>query len=234
MALTNNLPIRSTSTPNISPRSSGSGPSASGSPLRRPGNAFDHLDIDKIGKGRFITEGSYGPQRGVNRYSGLKGQLMKLKSEGKHSVAENLSKNNIKQIHDLIVDRLSKKSVSSQSYFTKRDKIALMAESRKLVKSKDSDFTWEDRKDLMKIVSSIQKQAKSKIINRADNTSSSRMSGNTPSGFAHPPQQQTRVSALQKPGPNNNLHEEESSQTGLSSLSSRSNENSAPRIPLSF
>lgn len=141
-----------------------------GSPRSAPKSAFDKLDIDRIGKGRLMIEGSYHKQLGGQKFSGLKGQLSKLKMSGKRTVTKNLSTENIKQMHDLIADRLKKKVVGSQIYISKRDKMAIMKESRQLVKTKDSHFTWADRKDLKKTVDTMQKQYRDKVLHREDGT----------------------------------------------------------------
>jgi len=135
---------------------------------RQPKGAFDSLDINKIGKGYLMTEGSYHRQFGVKKYSGLKGQLMKLKKAGKFTTTKNLSTENIKQMHDMIADRIKKKRVGSQVYISRQDKMAIMKESKKLVRTKDSHFTWQDRKDLKKTVETIQKQYKDRILHRTE------------------------------------------------------------------
>jgi len=132
----------------------------------RPKSAFDSLDVGQINKGRLMTEGSYHKQFGEKRYSGLKGQLAHMKQVGRLGVTQNLSMHNVEQIHDLIAGRLKRKMVGSQTYFSRRDKIAIMKDSRKLVKTKGSDFTWEDRKDLKKTMDTLQQQYKDKILHR--------------------------------------------------------------------
>ena len=132
----------------------------------QPRNAFNGLDINRIGKGHLMVEGSYNKQFGVEKYSGLKGQLMKLKTTGRRTVTKNLSLGNIEQMHDLIAGRLKKKVIGSQNYLNRRDKMAIMKESRKLVKTEGSNFTWQDREDLKKIVETARQQYKDKILHR--------------------------------------------------------------------
>jgi len=139
-----------------------------GSLNNKPKSAFESLDIDRIGQGRLMTEGSYSKQLGLKKHSGLKGQLMKMKWAGRHGVTKNLSTDNIKQIHGLIADRIKNKIAGSNTIISRRDKIAIMGEARKLVRAKDSKFTWEDRKDLKKTVDTLQKQYKDKIFHRND------------------------------------------------------------------
>ncbi|MDD2681186.1 MAG: hypothetical protein PHE20_03800 [Patescibacteria group bacterium] len=137
--------------------------------------AFDNIDIDEIGQGRLMTEGSYDSRFGKNKYMGLKGQLMKAKHEGRHSTTKNLSMSNIKQIHDVIAKHLKKQAVNSKTYISRGDRLAIMKESRAMVRSKDSNFTSQDRQDLIKIVDSLQKQYKDKILHRRDDIHSPRL-----------------------------------------------------------
>lgn len=132
-------------------------------------SAFDGLDVNEINKGRLLVEGSYSKELGTKRYSGLKGQLMKLKIAGKHTVTKNLSMGNIKQIHDLISDRLKNKLVGSQTSISRRDRLEILKESRKLVKTSGSKFTWEDRKDLEKVVNNMRQQYKDRLFHRGEN-----------------------------------------------------------------
>jgi hypothetical protein len=113
-----------------------------------------------------MVEGSYHKQLGAQRYSGLKGQLSKMQWAGRRGITKNLSQGNIEQIHDMIAGRIKKKMVGSQTYFSRRDKMAIMKESRKLVETAGSHFTWEDRKDLEKVVDTLQKQYRDKVLHR--------------------------------------------------------------------
>lgn len=140
-------------------------------PLRdKPKSVFENFDISEVGHGRLMTEGSYHKEFGTKRYSGLKGQLEKLKWSGRRGVTKNLSQGNIEQMHDLIADRLKKKAAGSATFLSRRDEKAIMKESRKIVKAGggESHFTKYDRQDLKKVVSSIRQQAKEQIIHRAD------------------------------------------------------------------
>jgi len=132
----------------------------------RTEDAFSHLDVERIGKGSLMVEGSYQKQFGEDKYSGLKGQLMGLRSAGKRSITKNLSKENVKQMHDLIAARLGKKSVGSQNFISRQDRLAISKESRKLVKTEGSHFTRADKEDLEKTVATLQKQYKDQILHR--------------------------------------------------------------------
>ncbi len=134
-------------------------------PITR-GSVFENIDIDQIGQGRMLTEGSYHNQFGAKKNLGLKGQLGKLKRAGKFSSTKNLSAGNVKQIHDLIADRMKGKAVSSRTIISRQDRLAILKESRKLVKTEGSKFTYQDRDDLKKIVDSLRKQYRDKALGR--------------------------------------------------------------------
>ena len=51
----------------------------SGSLRDKPKSVFESFDISEVGHGHLMTEGSYHKEFGIKRYSGLKGQLEKLK-----------------------------------------------------------------------------------------------------------------------------------------------------------
>lgn len=131
---------------------------------------LDNIDISKIGKGYLMTEGTYGTNFGVKRFNGLKGQLAKVRYEGRRLSTKNLSCKNLEQIHDLIASPISRNAVSSSTYISRRDKIEIMRKSRQLAKQHDSGFTFEDRKDLMKMVNSMSRQYRDSILKR-DNDS---------------------------------------------------------------
>lgn len=133
-------------------------------------SAFDNIDVEEIGKGRLLVEGAYHKELGTKRYSGLKGQLMKFKIAGKHTVTKNLSMGNVKQIHGLIADRLKNKLVGSQTSISRQDRLAILKESRKLVKTAGSKFTWEDRKDLEKVVNNMRQQYKDRLFHRGEDS----------------------------------------------------------------
>jgi len=156
-------------------------------PLRdKPKSVFENFDIKEVGHGRLMTEGSYHREFGTKRYSGLKGQLEKLKWSGRRGVTKNLSQGNIEQMHDLIADRLKKKTAGSATFLSRRDEKAIMKESKKIVKSGggESHFTKYDRQDLKKVVSSIRQQAKAQIIHRADREEGS--NGSVPGNVSTP------------------------------------------------
>lgn len=162
----------------------------------RTKDAFGHLDVERIGKGYLMTEGSYQKRFGEDKYAGLKGQLMGLRAAGKHSTTKNLSQENVKQMHDLIAEHLGKKSVSSQNFISRQDKLAILKESRKLVKTEGSHFTWDDREDLEKTVNTLQKQYRDQILNKGRGEAAS------PVGTPEPP---TGIFKPQNSGPNTGL-----------------------------
>ncbi len=122
--------------------------------INKPQSAFNGLDIKKIKSGHRFTEGTWnrGIGTGINKDAGLKGQLRRFQIAGRYGVTKNLSTQNIKQIYGLLADRINRKVASSGDLLNRWDKYALMKESRKMVKENGSNFTWEDRKDLLKIV----------------------------------------------------------------------------------
>ncbi len=137
----------------------------------RSKSALEQIDISKIGRGRLMTEGTYEKSFGLSKGAGLKGQLGQMRMAGKRSTTKNLSRKNLDQIHDFLSGAIKKGSVSSSSYISRRDKADIMTKSRQLAKSPDSNFTLEDRKDLIKIVDSMRKQYRDSILGRADDKS---------------------------------------------------------------
>lgn len=131
-----------------------------------PKRVFDSLDIKKIGQGRLLQEGSYHKTLGAPKYAGLKGQLSKLRREGRFTVTKNISKKNIEQIHDLIADRIRKKTVGTGTLINRFDKIAIMKEAKKMVRTKDSGFTKADRKDLKEVVNVLQQKSKDAVLHK--------------------------------------------------------------------
>ncbi len=136
------------------------------SPVAKVRNVFDNLDVNKIGSGRLMIEGSYYKRLGEKTNFGLKGQLMGVKTMGRRTTTKNLSFDNLKQIHNLIADRLKNKAVGSKIMISRRDKINIMKESRKMVKAEGSHFSWQDRDDLKKVVDTIRKQTKDNLFHR--------------------------------------------------------------------
>ena len=131
--------------------------------------ALESIDINKISKGYLMTEGTYGTNSGVKRFNGLKGQLAKVRHEGRRLSTKNLSHKNMEQMHDLIAAPISRSAVSSGTYISRRDRVEIMKKSRQLAKQHDSGFNFEDRKDLMKMVDSMRKQYRDNILGRGDN-----------------------------------------------------------------
>lgn len=137
--------------------------SSSRTPLNHSGrdrtkSALEKIDISKIGKGYQMTEGSYHHSIGLERNTGLKGQLMSIKMAGKRNSTRNLSTHNIEQIHDLLAGAISKSAVSSKTYISREDRMEILRKSRQLTKTPGSKFTLEDRKDLVKIMDTMRKQ----------------------------------------------------------------------------
>lgn len=127
--------------------------------------ALGQIDIDKIGKGRLMTEGSFaGKSFGLNKYTGLKGQLAQVRRIGKRTSTKNLSKKNTEQMYDLLSKSIQHSSVNSDIYISRRDRMNILQQSRKLTRQSDSDFTFQDRKDLVKIVDNMRKQQRDKIL----------------------------------------------------------------------
>jgi len=131
-------------------------------------SVFNKLDVTKIGQGRLLTEGSYDRAIGLKRDIGLKGQLMAIRRSGRRNITKNLSLENVKQIHDLIANPIKNKAVGSSSYISRQDRLKIMQESRKLVKTEGSHFTRSDRKDLLKIVDTLRQQYKDNLFKRGD------------------------------------------------------------------
>lgn len=157
----NSFPVNNLSRP--VPSGQGASFSNSRAPLNRLGKdrtkgALENIDISKIGKGYQMTEGSYGASIGFKRGTGLKGQLSSARMAGRRGVTKNLSSQNIEQMHDLLGKAISRSAVSSSTYISRRDRVEIMKKSRELAKASDSKFTFEDRKDLMKIVDNMRKQ----------------------------------------------------------------------------
>ncbi len=134
----------------------------------RSKSALEQIDISKIGKGYQMTEGSYGKSMGIGKGVGLKGQLNEVRMAGRHHSTQNLSKKNMEQMHDLLAEAIAKSAVSSSTYISRKDKTEIMRKSRQLAKSPDSKFTFEDRKDLLKIVDSMRNQYRESLIKKKD------------------------------------------------------------------
>lgn len=140
-------------------------PSATSANVGRK-SVFGKLDINKIGQGRLLTEGSYDRAIGLKKDIGLKGQLMSMRRAGRRSTTKNLSLENVKQIHDLIADPIKNNALSSSSYISRGDRLKIMKESRRMVKDENTKFTRADRQDLLKIVDTLRRQYKENLLNR--------------------------------------------------------------------
>lgn len=124
-------------------------------------DAFSKIDIKKIGQGKFLTEGKFGARRNI----GLRGQLGLLKKTG-GSATKNISKKNLDDMSRLISDRLKKHSAASGAHISSRDRKVIMREAEKLVKTKGSGFSREDKKDLEKIVKTMEQKGKDAILGK--------------------------------------------------------------------
>jgi hypothetical protein len=134
----------------------------------RSKSALEQIDISKISKGRLMTEGTYEKSFGMNKGVGLKGQLNEARMAGRRHSTKNLSRENMEQMHDLLAEAIKKSSVSSGSYISRQNRVDIMRKSRQLAKSPNSKFTFEDRKDLMKIVDSMRQQYKESLFKKDD------------------------------------------------------------------
>ncbi len=177
MAIPTNIsPIQPTNNPGPSFRPLNLTPMGGGELMRnKPKSAFDRLDAGKIGKGRLMIDGSYHKRFGEKSHYGLKGQLAGMAYAGRHGITKNLSPQNLEKIYDLIAGRLKKKMAYSATSFSRKDKMGILTESRKLVKQAGSNFTYEDRKDLIKIVNTLQQQFKDRTLHRGDRVASTLM-----------------------------------------------------------
>jgi hypothetical protein len=165
----NNLNIRSNS--NLSNLRPQNGLSRLKTPAVSHRGVMENIDINKISKGYLMTEGTYGTNTGVKRFNGLKGQLAKVRHEGRRLSTKNISQKNLEQMHDLIAAPISRSAVSSGTYISRRDRVSIMNKSRQLAKQRDSGFTFEDRRDLMKMVDSMRRQYRDSILKSDDKDS---------------------------------------------------------------
>lgn len=134
-------------------------------PINKPKSALERIDINKIGKGYLMTEGSYTRSFGLNKDTGLKGQLARVRKAGIKTTTKNLSRKNIEQMHDLLADAISGNAVTSNTYISRRDKTEIMKKSRELAKKPGSKFSFEDRDDLIKIVDEMRRQHRENLLN---------------------------------------------------------------------
>lgn len=159
MPINQNLNLNISSSP--APRSNNPRPTAR--PIAKPKGALEKIDIDKIGKGRLMTEGVYGRSFGIGKGVGLKGQLSAVRKAGIKDTTKNLSKKNIEQMHDFLAGAISKNAVSSSTYISRHDRAEIMKKSRELAKTPGSGFTFEDRQDLLTIVDELRQQHREKL-----------------------------------------------------------------------
>lgn len=120
---------------------------------------FDSIDAQQIGEGKYFTEGKFGHGRNL----GLKGQLSKIKRRGK-LVVKNLSQKNLGDIYGIVANRLKKHDRGYGVHISRKDKINIMNDAEKLVRTKGSNFSREDKDDLEKIVDSLKEQGQKNIL----------------------------------------------------------------------
>ena len=129
-------------------------------------SAADDIDIGQIGEGSFYTKGAWSGKHG-NRGWGLQGQLQKYKRSGRRTETKNLSKKNLEDMGRIIEDRLQKHHRGYKVHITRQDKKAIMMEAEQLVRTKGSKFTRVDKKDLQKVVNTLQQKGREAILNRS-------------------------------------------------------------------
>lgn len=123
-----------------------------------------------MGQGRLIIKGQWNKTMGSGpRDLGVEGQIKKIQYLGRHTTLKNWSFKNMRQAKDFIFDRMKNKIAGSGVYLNRQDKLAIQKESRKLVQTKGSNFTWEDRKDLLKLTDAVQEKSKEAVFERANN-----------------------------------------------------------------
>jgi hypothetical protein len=127
-------------------------------------SVFDSIDAQKIGEGKYFREGKFGHKRNA----GLKGQLSKIKRTGKLA-AKNLSKKNLNDIYGMISGRLKKHNRGYGAHINRKDKVGIMRDAEKLVRTKGSKFSREDKADLKKIVNSLENQSSKNILKKRNN-----------------------------------------------------------------
>ncbi len=110
--------------------------------LSKRKSVFQSINTDKIGDGKYFTEGKFGHKKNL----GLKGQLSKIKRMGRHGVTKNLSQKNLNSIYTLISERLKKHNRAYKTHITRKDKISIMQNAEKLVHTAGSNFSREDKK----------------------------------------------------------------------------------------
>ena len=141
--------------------------------LLRKKSVFESIDANQIGEGKYFTEGKFGHKKNL----GLKGQLSKIKRAGR-LVTKNLSKKNLNDMYGIISNRLKKHTRGYGVHINRKDKIGIMAEAEKLVRTKGAKFSREDKADLEKVVDSLKQQSKNVILNKRQGVNSSEIKNN--------------------------------------------------------
>ncbi|MFH1112181.1 MAG: hypothetical protein V1712_03925 [Patescibacteria group bacterium] len=124
---------------------------------------FGNINPEKIGAGKFFTQGKYSSRKNT---LGLKGQLSQLKRLGRKDATANLSQKNVQQFYQLLSGRLKAKAKHYSALITRRDKKLIMGAAEKMVKT-DPSFTRDDKKDLKSIVDTIRQKQHAQLL-RAD------------------------------------------------------------------
>lgn len=129
--------------------------------LSKNNTVFDSIDSEKIGEGKYFTEGKFGHKNNL----GLKGQLSKLKRNGRLAT-KNLSRKNLGDMYNLIANRLKKHSMGYGVHITRNDKMSIMQEAEKLIRTRGSKFSREDKADLESIVDVLKEKSKNSIFKK--------------------------------------------------------------------
>ena len=91
--------------------------------------------------------------------------MSKLKRKGRLTT-KNLSKKNLGDIYTLISNRLKKHNIGYGVHITRKDKIGIMQEAEKLVRTKGSKFSREDKADLKSIVDGLKENSKNSTLDK--------------------------------------------------------------------
>ncbi len=128
-----------------------------GTPRR---SVFEKINVGKIGSGGYFTKGTWGNRKDM----GLKGQLSAVRRAGiAGGETRNLSNKNLRTMYDVLASRLEKHTTRYGVNISGKTKKSMMQEAEKLVRSKGSDFSREDKKDLETVIDSLRKSGRENI-----------------------------------------------------------------------
>lgn len=133
-------------------------------PLSRKKKVFDRIDPSKIKQGRFMKEGKWKSRKNL----GLKGQLGLVKRKGRHFVTDNLSKQDLDDIYNLMSDRLKKHSAGSKAAITKRDRKKIMYAAEELIKTTGGRFSKLDKEDLSDILNTLERKTRDSVLKKGN------------------------------------------------------------------